>query len=55
VFSLLNGYKPEPAGLTLRTGLNYNVYFAGGAIAMAKPLTDGQVEVRHHSKRGCKE
>jgi ubiquinol-cytochrome c reductase cytochrome c1 subunit len=44
VFSLLNGYHPEPAGVTLRQGLNYNVYFPGGAISMAKPLNDGQVE-----------
>jgi ubiquinol-cytochrome c reductase cytochrome c1 subunit len=45
VFSLLNGYKPVPAGLTLREGLHYNIYFPGNAISMAKPLTDGQVEV----------
>ncbi len=44
VFSLLNGYKPAPAGLTLRDGLHYNIYFPGNAISMAKPLTDGQVE-----------
>lgn len=44
VFSLLNGYKPAPAGLSLRDGLHYNIYFPGNAISMAKPLTDGQVE-----------
>jgi ubiquinol-cytochrome c reductase cytochrome c1 subunit len=44
VFSLLNGYKPAPAGLTLRDGLHFNTYFPGYAISMAKPLTDGQVE-----------
>jgi ubiquinol-cytochrome c reductase cytochrome c1 subunit len=44
VFSLLTGYKSVPAGLQLRDGLNYNVYFPGNAISMAKPLTDGQVE-----------
>lgn len=44
VFSLLNGYKEAPAGLTLREGLHYNVYFPGNAISMAKPLNDGQVE-----------
>jgi len=44
VFSLLNGYKDAPAGLALRDGLHYNVYFPGNAISMAKPLTDGQVE-----------
>jgi ubiquinol-cytochrome c reductase cytochrome c1 subunit len=44
VFALLNGYMEAPAGKAVPTGLNYNPYFPGGAIAMAKPLTDGQVE-----------
>lgn len=44
VFSLLNGYKEAPAGMQLRDGLHYNVYFPGNAISMAKPLSDGQVE-----------
>lgn len=44
VFSLLNGYKEPPAGLALREGLAYNVYFPGNAISMQKPLNDGQVE-----------
>jgi ubiquinol-cytochrome c reductase cytochrome c1 subunit len=44
VFSLLTGYHPTPAGLTLRDGLHYNVYFPGNAISMAKPISDGQVE-----------
>lgn len=44
VFSLLTGYKEPPAGLTLREGLAYNVYFPGNAISMQKPLADGQVE-----------
>lgn len=44
IFSLLTGYAPAPAGLTLRDGLHYNLYFPGGAISMAPPLNDGQVE-----------
>lgn len=44
VFSLLNGYHEAPAGLQLRDGLHYNVYFPGNAIGMAKPLADGIVE-----------
>jgi ubiquinol-cytochrome c reductase cytochrome c1 subunit len=44
VMALLNGYQEPPAGLTLRDGLNYNVYFPGNAISMAKPLNDGAVE-----------
>ena len=44
IFSLLTGYHDKPAGLQLRDGLHYNVYFPGNAISMAKPITDGQVE-----------
>jgi len=44
IFSLLTGYRDPPAGLKLRPGQNYNPYFPGGTIAMAPPLTDGQVE-----------
>lgn len=44
VFALMTGYREPPAGVTLRSGLYYNPYFAGGAIAMAPPLTDGGIE-----------
>ncbi len=45
VFSLLaQGYSEPPTGVQLRSGLYYNSYFPGGAIAMAPPLSDGQVE-----------
>lgn len=44
VFSLLTGYHEPPAGIQLREGLNYNPYFAGGAISMAAPIYDGQIE-----------
>jgi len=44
IFSLLTGYRDPPAGLTIREGLFYNPYFNGGAIAMAPPLLDGQVD-----------
>jgi len=44
VFSLLTGYKEPPAGINIREGLHYNPYFPGGAIAMAAPLSNGQVE-----------
>lgn len=43
VYALLTGYKPAPAGLTLGTGMHYNPYFSGGQIAMAPPLSPGQV------------
>ena len=33
-----------PAGVEIRDGLNYNPYFPGGAIAMARVLFDGVVE-----------
>eukprot|EP00741_Cyanophora_paradoxa_P017734 tig00000203_g17128.t1 len=44
VFALLTGYKEPPAGVTIREGLHYNPYFAGGAISMAQPIYDGSVE-----------
>lgn len=44
IVSLLTGYVEPPAGKTILPGLHYNPYFPGGAIAMAKQLTDGQVE-----------
>ncbi|KAG9001484.1 cytochrome c1 [Tulasnella sp. JGI-2019a] len=44
IFSLLTGYVDPPAGVHIREGLNYNPYFPGGAIAMARVLFDGVVE-----------
>lgn len=44
IYHLMNGYMEPPAGKAIPTGLHYNPYFPGGAIAMAKPLADGQVE-----------
>lgn len=44
VFSLLTGYVDPPAGVKLLEGLNYNPYFPGGAIAMARVLFDDLVE-----------
>ncbi|CAE6441281.1 unnamed protein product [Rhizoctonia solani] len=44
VYSLLTGYVDTPAGVEIREGLNYNPYFPGGAIAMARVLYDGLVE-----------
>lgn len=44
-FALLTGYPDEPpAGVQLSQGLNYNPYFPGGGIAMARALFDGLVE-----------
>ncbi|CAO3687141.1 unnamed protein product [Rhizopus stolonifer] len=44
VFALLTGYVDAPGGIEVREGLNYNPYFPGGAIAMARVLFDGVVE-----------
>ncbi|KAG0074376.1 cytochrome c1, partial [Podila epicladia] len=41
VFSLLTGYQDPPAGVEIREGLNFNPYFPGGAIGMARVLYDG--------------
>ncbi|KAL2154151.1 hypothetical protein VTH82DRAFT_2827 [Thermothelomyces myriococcoides] len=45
VFSLLTGYPDEPpAGAQVGAGLNFNPYFPGTGIAMARVLYDGLVE-----------
>lgn len=44
VFSLLTGYIDAPAGVEIREGMNYNPFFPGGAISMARVLFDGLVE-----------
>lgn len=45
IFSLLTGYPEEPpAGATVGEGLNFNPYFPGTGIAMARVLYDGLVE-----------
>ena len=47
VYSLLTGYQNPPANLPAElkpgTGLHYNPYFPNLNLAMAKPLSDGQV------------
>lgn len=44
VFSLLTGYVDPPAGVEIREGMNYNPYFPGGTISMARVLWDNLVE-----------
>lgn len=45
IFSILTGYPDEPpAGVQLPPGANYNPYFPGGSIAMARVLFDDLVE-----------
>ena len=44
VFSLLAGCRDPPAGVSIREGLHYNLYFPEGAIAMPKMLIDGVME-----------
>ncbi|EKD03792.1 electron transporter, transferring electrons within CoQH2-cytochrome c reductase complex [Trichosporon asahii var. asahii CBS 8904] len=44
IYSLLTGYVEPPAGVTVAEGMNYNPYFPGGMIAMARTLFDGLVE-----------
>ncbi|KAK0217990.1 cytochrome c1, component of the mitochondrial respiratory chain [Armillaria fumosa] len=44
IFSLLTGYVDAPAGVEIRDGMNYNPFFPGGAISMARVLFDGIVE-----------
>jgi hypothetical protein len=42
--ALITGYVDPPAGVKLGEGMNYNPYFPGGAIGMARILYDGLVE-----------
>jgi ubiquinol-cytochrome c reductase cytochrome c1 subunit len=45
IHAILTGYEEQPpAGFALPPGTQYNKYFPGHAIAMPKPLSDGQVE-----------
>ncbi|KAI9674411.1 MAG: cytochrome c1 [Caeruleum heppii] len=45
IFSLLTGYPEEnPPGATVPAGLNFNPYFPGTGIAMARVLYDGLVD-----------
>jgi len=45
IFSLLTGYPEEPpAGAVVQAGLNFNPYFPGTGIGMARVLYDGLVE-----------
>lgn len=45
IFSLLTGYPEDPpAGATVPSGLNFNPYFPGTGIGMARVLYDGLVE-----------
>ncbi len=44
VFALITGYVDPPAGLQLAEGMNFNPYFPGTGIAMARVLYDGLVE-----------
>lgn len=45
IYSLLTGYDEQPpAGMEVAEGTHYNPYFiAGKSLAMAKPISDGQV------------
>lgn len=44
IYSLLTGYEEPPAGVDIPEGTYYNPYFiAGPSLAMAPPLSDGQV------------
>lgn len=43
VFALLTGYGEAPDDVTMNPGMNYNKYFPGHQIAMAPPLSEGQV------------
>ena len=43
IHGLLTGYEAAPADVQMNEGMHYNKYFAGHQIAMAAPLSEGQV------------
>lgn len=43
IFGILTGFEDAPADVQMQPGMNYNQHFPGNQIAMAKPLSDGQV------------
>ncbi|SMC61942.1 cytochrome c1 [Rhizobium sp. RU36D] len=44
IHALLTGYQEPPEGITVAEGTHYNPYFiAGQSLAMAQPISDGQV------------
>ncbi len=43
IHSLLTGYQEAPDGFALGEGMHYNPYYEGRQIAMAQPLSAGQV------------
>ncbi len=49
IYALLTGYEDPPAGMVMGDGMNYNRYFPGHQIAMARPLNPDQVEFADHT------
>ncbi len=43
IHAILTGYKQAPEGMKINPGLYYNEAYSGQQIAMAPPLTEGQV------------
>jgi cytochrome c1 len=43
IAALLKGYEQMPQGMQMATGMTYNKYYPGHAIAMPPPISDGQV------------
>ncbi|PWN21954.1 putative CYT1-cytochrome c1, heme protein [Microstroma glucosiphilum] len=50
IFALLTGYTDPPAGVELPEGMNFNPYFPGTKIAMARVLYDDLVEYEDGTK-----
>jgi cytochrome c1 len=43
IYGILTGYEEPPEGTTLLQGQHWNATMPGHVIAMAPPLTDGQI------------
>lgn len=44
IVGILNGYEEAPKGVEMPEGMNFNLIMPGNKIAMAKPLSDGQID-----------
>lgn len=44
IYALLTGYNKPPKDFVVTAGAHYNTYYPGNLIAMAAPLSDGQVD-----------
>ena len=50
VYGILTGFREPPKNVTMRSGMNYNLYFPGHQIAMPQPLQDDSAQYADGTK-----